>query len=561
MSGSNCKNGNILPTTRNSTPNAEGGNRNSLFLDSSFDMMIDRDAGPDVGEGRMCLYDLSEFEVQGGKEVADTDKGIDAVQSTSDHTQTSMRSQDEADKDPTGTKDVKIATSTEETDMGVMVNDKNLEAKDDMLLRSDTNKGIDAVTRASDHTQTSLRCQNGADKDPTGPEDLNLTTFTEENDIGMMVNDDNLKPEVGMLIKCDSNKGCDVVQGSSDHSETSLQCQDGADKDPTGAGDLKISAFTGETDIGMMVNDNNLAAKDDMLSGRDSDRGINAVQGTSDHSETNLRGQDGADKDPTGTKDLEIATFSEKTNIGMLVNDYNFEGKDHILLECEKVPLADPSNSLPRVLCPELGKKGGNMSNVYIQLQNAGRSNKKHDVDWSSPYADKGACFIDSQEELAGETKKMLKKEHPDTRDEANSSAKRLKSLEPLSAKEIVGYSRGPYMCKTVKLEPVDLLDIPSSVTESLTCLAMMDGRPHLELPAKLPGITYRKGMDRKPVLLQDQEKRFWPALYYYRSGFHILTGSWDMFNKEHHIQPGDHYIIEAENVYQGIYQVRILHQ
>ncbi|XP_071902045.1 uncharacterized protein [Coffea arabica] len=667
VSGSNSKNSHILPTTTNSTLNAEGGNGNWSFLDSSFDMMIDWDAGPGLAARRMCLYDLSEFELQGDKEVADTDKGIDAVQSTSSHTQTSMRSQDEADKDPTGTKvgtkDLKIATFTEETDMGMMVNEKDLEAKDDMLLERDTDKGIDAVQGTSDHTQTSLRCQNGADKDPTGPEDLKLATFTEENDIGVMVNDDDLKPEDGMLLKCDTDKGIDAVQGSSGHSQTSLRCQDGADKDPTGAEDLKIATitektdigmmvnvnnleaeddmfserdsdrginavqgtsdhgigmmvnydelkpedgmllkcdtdkgidavqgssdhsqtslrcqdgadkdppgtedlkiatFTEETDIGMVVNDNNLEAKDDMLSEHDSDRGINAVQGTSDHREVSLRCQDGADKDPTRTKDLETATFTEETDIGMLVNDYNLGGKNDILLECEKVPLADRSNSLPTVLCPELGEKGGNMSNVYIQLQNAERSNKKYDVDWSSPYADEGACFRDSQEEFAGETKKMVRKEHPDTREEGDSSAKRLRGLKPLSVKEIGSSSQGPCVCKPVKLEPVDLLDIPSSVAESLTCLAMMDGQPYLELPAKLPGITYRKGMDRKSVLLQDQGKRFWPALYYYRSGFHVLRGCWDKFNKEHRIQAGDHYIFQAENVYRGIYKVSVLHQ
>lgn len=640
VSGSNSKNSHILPTTTNSTLNAEGGNGNWSFLDSSFNMMMDWDAGPGLGERRMCLFDLSEFEVQGDKEVADTDKGIDAVQSTSSNTQTSMRSQDEADKDPTGTKvgtkDLKIATFTEETDMGMMVNEKDLEAKDDMLLERDTDKGIDAVQGTSDHTQTSLRCQNGADKDPTAPEDLKLATFTEENDIGVMVNDDDLKPEDGMLLKCDTDKGIDAVQGSSGHSQPSLRCQDGADKDPTGAEDLKIATITEETDIGMMVNDNNLEAEDETLSERGSDRGINAVQGTSDHSigmmvnydelkpedgmllkcdthkgidavqgssdhsQTSLRCRDGTDKDPPGTEDLKMATFTEETDIGMMVDDNNLEAKDDMLsehysdrginavqgtsdhgevsLRCQDGADKDPTRTKDLEIAnfteetdigmlvndynlEELGEKGGNMSNVYIQLQNAERSNKKYDVDWRSPYADEGACFRDRQEEFAGETKKMLRKEHPDTREEADSSAKRLRGLKPLSAKEIGSSSQGPYVCQPVKLEPVDLLDIPSSVTESLTCLAVMDGRPYLELPAKLPGITYRKGMDRKSVLLQDQEKRFWPALYYYRSGFHVLTGCWDKFNKEHRIQAGDHYIFQAENVYRGIYKVSVLHQ
>lgn len=77
-----------------------------------------------------------------------------------------------------------------------------------------------------------------------------------------------------------------------------------------------------------------------------------------------------------------------------------------------------------------------------------------------------------------------------------------------------------------------------------------------------MPAITCRKGtIERKAVLLQDQERRFWPALYHDRSGFHVLTSSWDKFNKEHRVQAGDHYIFQVEDVYQDVYKVDVLHQ
>ncbi|KAL3512611.1 hypothetical protein ACH5RR_025328 [Cinchona calisaya] len=353
VSGLNLEKSHIQPTTTHSTPNSEGENGRQSCLDSSFDMMIDRETGPPQGEDRMCLFDLPSFELQDDKQAAVTKKGIDVEEGTSNHAPKSMRSQAEEDKNPIGT------------------------------------------------------------------EDLNMEMFTEETDIGMIEYEKDSKPQ------------------------------------------------------------------------------------------------------------------------------------DDMPLECEKDPSANLSSSLPfGPSCAELGKKGNNMSNVDIHLQNAERSTGNYE---------EGTCLIESGPFLTGDIKNIVKNEQPEMREQAHDCDKRLRVSGP-SIKESGGSSAAPYVGKPVKLEPVNSLDMASSDFDSAICLALMDGRNYLELPRGLPAMRIRKGaMERKPVLLQDKERRLWPALYYERFGFYVLTSEWDKFNRANGIQAGDQYCFRVADKSQCIYSVDVL--
>lgn len=76
VSGSNFGNC-YIPSTSSprKIPNSEGGNIKWSCLDNSFYMMIDRDTGQAQGEHRMCLCDLSSFELQECKQAADIING------------------------------------------------------------------------------------------------------------------------------------------------------------------------------------------------------------------------------------------------------------------------------------------------------------------------------------------------------------------------------------------------------------------------------------------------------------------------------------------------------
>ncbi|KAI5664992.1 hypothetical protein M9H77_24315 [Catharanthus roseus] len=252
---------------------------------------------------------------------------------------------------------------------------------------------------------------------------------------------------------------------------------------------------------------------------------LDGQEGSSDHAQAVVNFQvDGnlVDKNPT-----ERVVLRKETTIdsNIVENNKDLGPMDNMSLEhvANDLPSAVPTES-PADNCTDVDDK----SNVVILCQ--------------TPNSSTG-CL--SQNPLSinrnlNEEFKMVEKEKVEKTEQA-SACVRERVLEPSTSGEGGSSFASVETIKIVKTEPVDSLDLPSTIDPSFTCLAVTNGSVCIELPDPLPSVVYPRGRQgRASVIIEDPKGRDWGCVYHEQFGFNVIVAPWFKINEENAIQPGD---------------------